>query len=88
MVHDFGFEKFMFNLKLLKMKNLENYGIQEMDAKEIREVDGGTGTSWFWQAAVATFVYNVFADWDDNVAAFHEGRGDLLGSGGGASGSW
>jgi len=24
------------------MKNLENYGVQEMDAKEMRSTDGGT----------------------------------------------
>lgn len=31
------------------MKNLENYGVLEMDAKEIRDIDGGS--SW-WQHAV------------------------------------
>lgn len=28
-------------LKLLKMKNLENYGVLEMDTREIRETEGG-----------------------------------------------
>ena len=28
-------------LKLIKMKNLENHGVQELNAMEITEVDGG-----------------------------------------------
>ena len=31
----------MFNFKFKKMKNLENYGVQELNAKEIRKTDGG-----------------------------------------------
>ncbi len=38
------------------MKNLENYGVQEMNAKEIREVDGGSILGFL---AVA-FVVGVF----------------------------
>jgi len=68
------------------MKNLENYGVKEINSVQIKNINGGGVPPWFWQAAVATFVYNVFADWDENVAAFHEGRKDLLSSG--ASGSW
>ena len=53
------------------MKNLENYGVLEMDAGEIEGVNGGL--NWFWQAAVATFAYHVVTDWKANVAAFREG---------------
>jgi hypothetical protein len=31
----------MFNQKLKKMKKLENYGVLEMNLREMREVDGG-----------------------------------------------
>ena len=34
-------QKQMFNFKFKKMKNLENYGVQEMNAKEITETEGG-----------------------------------------------
>ena len=70
------------------MRNLENYGVLALGTNEIREIDGGTVPPWIWQAAVATFAYNVFADWGENVEAFNQGRADLLSSGGGASGSW
>jgi len=30
------------------MKNLENYGVQEMNAKEIREIDGGEVPWWYY----------------------------------------
>jgi len=55
------------------MKNLENYGVLEMDAIEIRKIEGGTVPPWIWQAAIATFVYNIAADWDENVKAFNRG---------------
>lgn len=50
--------------------NLENLNLVELNAQEVKEVDGG---KWFWQAVAATFLYNVFADWDANVAAFNRG---------------
>ena len=28
------------------MKNLENYGVQEMSSKEIRYIDGGRAPKW------------------------------------------
>ena len=38
----------MIVLKLKFMKNLENYGVQEMNTNEMREVDGGgTLAKWF-----------------------------------------
>lgn len=70
------------------MKNLESFGVQELDSIEIIRSNGGSVPPWFWQAAAATFVYNVFADWDENVAAFYKGREDMLGPSGGATGSW
>lgn len=38
----------MFNIKILKMKNLENYGVLDMNANEIKETEGG-----FWGAVAA-----------------------------------
>jgi len=70
------------------MKNLENFGVQELSAGEKIKIDGGSVPPWFWQAAAATFIYNVFADWEENVAAFNAGREDLLGTTSGAGGSW
>jgi len=56
------------------MKNLENYGVQELDIKETANIQGGwAGSGWFWPAAAATFLYNCVADWEENVAAFKRG---------------
>jgi|TARA_B110000240_G_scaffold91686_1_gene104190 hypothetical protein len=52
------------------MKNLENYGVLEMDAKEIRDIDGGN--PYLLGVFVGGFLYNLAADWEENVAAFEE----------------
>ncbi|MDF1516803.1 MAG: class IIb bacteriocin, lactobin A/cerein 7B family [Lutibacter sp.] len=39
------------------MKNLENYGVLEMNAKEIKEIDGG-----FWQFVVGAIVGGILYD--------------------------
>ena len=43
------------------MKNLENYGVQEMNAEEIREIQGGL--HWFWPVAAGAVLYEVVTDW-------------------------
>ncbi|MFE2862312.1 MULTISPECIES: hypothetical protein [Sphingobacterium] len=54
--------------------DLKGFGVQEMDAKEMEVIDGG-----WWQAALGTFLYNVVADWRQNVAAFERGiNGEAL----------
>ncbi|MFV0149406.1 hypothetical protein OBJ96_02890 [Empedobacter falsenii] len=53
------------------MKNLESFNIKELGFEEQVNTDGGY--SWLWQAAAATFLYNVAADWKENVAAFNRG---------------
>lgn len=55
------------------MKNLDLINVQEMDFNEMKNIEGGAVPPWIWQAAVATFLYNVVADWDENVAAFNRG---------------
>ena len=55
------------------MKNLENYGVLEMDIRGQTNLGGGTVPPWIWQASVATFLYNIAADWDENVNAFNRG---------------
>ncbi len=54
------------------MKNLENFGVQELNSKEIRETDGGYW--WVLQGAIGTFLYEVVNDWENNVAAFKAGE--------------
>ncbi len=51
--------------------NLENLNLVELNAQEVKEVDGGW--KWIWQAALGNFIYNVFSDWEANVAAFNKG---------------
>ena len=55
------------------MKNLESLNLQELSFEEQVNIDGGAVPPYIWQAAVATFLYNVVADWDKNVAAFNKG---------------
>ncbi|KZS42826.1 hypothetical protein AWE51_15775 [Aquimarina aggregata] len=56
------------------MKKVEKSGVQSLSIEEQINVNGGTGVPpWLWQAAVATFLYNVVADWEENVAAFNSG---------------
>jgi hypothetical protein len=50
---------------------LENLNLVELNAQEMKEFNGGL--NWLWQAAVGTFVYNVFSDWGDNMKAFKRG---------------
>jgi hypothetical protein len=51
------------------MKNLENYGVLEMDAIEIRETDGG---GWFL-VVLAEFLVASIYDYDEAIAGFKEG---------------
>ena len=53
------------------MKNLESFGVQELNAKEIRETDGGFA-GWVVGAFLGSFLYGIVEDWDANVAAFEE----------------
>jgi hypothetical protein len=46
------------------MKNLENFGIQELDAKEVREINGGF--AWIPVIALGIYIY-------DNRDEFAEG---------------
>jgi len=51
------------------MKNLENYGVQTLDVKELREVEGG---NWFVVALVEFIVASIY-DYDEAIAAFKDG---------------
>ncbi|MCA4775899.1 hypothetical protein [Empedobacter stercoris] len=55
------------------MKNIESFNLKELGFEEQVSTDGGY--SWLWQEAAATFLYNVAADWKENVAvAYLAGR--------------
>ena len=49
------------------MKHLENYGVQELNAKEMTQTDGG-----FWPIVLAVGLY-VMSEWDDISAGFNDG---------------
>lgn len=40
---------------------LENYGVQVLDTKKIKETNGG----WFWPIVAGALVYEVISDWDN-----------------------
>jgi hypothetical protein len=56
------------------MKNLENLQLTELDAREVREVEGG-GITWgnLGWSLLLSFAYDVVSDWSANVAAFEKG---------------
>ncbi len=53
------------------MKKLENYGVKELNAKEIRETDGG----WIGIAvgAIALAIAVLSTDWDKAADSFKRG---------------
>ena len=53
------------NLEKPSLK-LDNFGVAEMNAEEVRKVEGGIG----WVLAVAFYV---IADWDSISAGFSDG---------------
>lgn len=55
------------------MENAFDFKLTELEAKECVIINGGFVPTYIWQAAVGTFVYNVVADWEENVAAFKRG---------------
>jgi hypothetical protein len=57
------------------MKNLQSFGVQEMDVQDRKNINGGGfGVSWFVGAIVGNFLYAVVEDWEGNVAAFNSAR--------------
>ncbi len=56
------------------MKNLENYGVLEMDATEIREIDGGVvWYVWVAAAVAADIVMNPVSAWESLKEGFLRG---------------
>jgi len=45
------------------MKNLENYGVLEMNAKEIRETEGGNPLAWYRVVAKLLATAAAFDEW-------------------------
>jgi len=72
------------------MKNLENYGVQELDALEIKETDGGDLGIGEAIALASAAIY-VYDNWDEGVQHFWNGYYSSNGTsdfGVGAGGSW
>jgi len=73
------------------MKNLENYGVQTLNAKEIRETDGGDLGIGELIAIAGAIIY-VYDNWDEGVQSFWDGYytsiANNYGMGAGAGGSW
>jgi len=67
------------------MKNLKNFGVQEMNAKEIRETDGGV-LGWDDALAIigaAIYIYNEGGDFVDGFSSAYASARY-----GGNGGSW
>jgi len=54
------------------MKNLENYGVQTLNAREIREVDGGF-FGLILAAAASYLLYETLGNWSASVDAINAG---------------
>ena len=63
------------------MKNLQSFGIQELDAKEVFEIKGGRilggGTVW---GLIMSFAWSTVEDWEGNKKAFNDARNAALGN--------
>ena len=56
------------------IKNLDVYGVQELDAKEMRETDGGIGfLEWLALAYLGTLAVEAMIDGQKCVDDFIEG---------------
>ena len=65
------------------MKNLENYGVQELNTKEIKETNGG-----FWNFVIGAIAGGVLYDAVKNVYTHDvEGYGEWLMGNGSPSGA-
>ncbi|MFD2288965.1 hypothetical protein GJU39_14965 [Pedobacter petrophilus] len=53
----------------MKNLNLENFGVQEMNAKEMRNENGG---NWFYGWVIEGLI-DAATDWDGAVASFNRG---------------
>jgi len=57
-------------LNFIKMKNLQNYGVQEMNARELKEVGGG-----FWWIIAIVILGIIFAtDGNSNTSTTINGH--------------
>ncbi|MGC1205567.1 MAG: hypothetical protein WA839_11860 [Flavobacteriaceae bacterium] len=55
------------------MKNLENFGVQELDAKEVIVIEGGIrGGGSPWGYVFAGLLW-IASEWDDISAGFSDG---------------
>lgn len=55
------------------MKNLQSFGVQELDAKEVLDLNGGY-LLWLAAAFAGSFLYGVVEDWEGNMDAFNSAR--------------
>jgi len=53
------------------MKNLENFGVQELDAKEIKSLNGGIWN--YLAAAIIAFAWEVTSNPKAHLAALESG---------------
>ncbi len=54
------------------MKNLENYGVKELNTKDIKETDGGIFGAILAAAAIY-LVYETIGNWSASREAFESG---------------
>ena len=54
------------------MKNLKKYKVAEISFSSSKSISGGNPILWTLSAMAGGFLYNVAADWDENVQAFNE----------------
>jgi predicted outer membrane lipoprotein len=57
----------MFNFKFKNMKNLENYGVQELSKKETLQVEGGSLLGKLIAAAIFIIAAVFLSEHNDNV---------------------
>ena len=56
--------------------DLNAYGVVEMDADQLHEIDGGAMAAVWW--FVGALAYDILSNWSDSAASFQNGYNYVL----------
>lgn len=66
-------EQAYLNFKTMKKLELQNFGVVEMHAKEMRETDGGQAPGWLKKLGWGYLATQVIDNWEDIKKGFSDG---------------
>lgn len=57
----------------MKKLELENFGVLELDAKEMQKIDGGKAPGWIKKLGWGYLVVEVIENWEEIKEGFSDG---------------